>query len=153
MLSVHDALYQIHRLQAARQGLSPLAYTEFCCRLGCQSDTDLTQLLAPAQVPLSSWTVPVFVKRTPKPRFELGQLRITPAAAMAIPHQEVLHALRRHARGDWGQLDPADRCENERALRQGGRVLSVFLARSGQRFYVITEPGHEVTTVLLPEDY
>jgi len=32
-------------------------------------------------------------------------------------------------------------------------LLSVYKTRGGLRFYVITEAGRDVTTILLPEDY
>ena len=53
---------------------------------------------------------------------------------------------------DWGQLTTHDRQQNEHALRQGGRLLSVYQSSTGQRFYVITESPRNQTTILLPED-
>jgi len=32
-------------------------------------------------------------------------------------------------------------------------VLSAYESATGMKFWVITDPGHEVTTILLPEDY
>ena len=61
--------------------------------------------------------------------------------------------LRRHARGDWGELCRADWEANEQALFSNGRLLSVFYDRTGQKFYIITENDRSITTVLLPEDY
>jgi hypothetical protein len=87
------------------------------------------------------------------PRFPLGAVVITANALDKIPPEEVRAALRRHGQGDWGDLDPHDRAENERALKSGGRLLSVYTARAGTRFYIITEAGRNVTTILLPEDY
>ena len=42
---------------------------------------------------------------------------------------------------------------NERALKHGERLLSVYHTADGTKFYVITEWGCSLTTVLLPEDY
>ena len=67
-----------------------------------------------------------------------------------MPAQEVLQAVARHATGDWGLLNPHDRQQNEDALRQGGRLVSVYQSSTGQRFYVITESSRDLTTVLLP---
>ena len=47
MNPVPDPLYRIHRHQAAQRGVPPLSPDQFCLRLRDQSDTDLTQLLAP----------------------------------------------------------------------------------------------------------
>jgi len=37
--------------------------------------------------------------------------------------------------------------------RQGTRILSVYHAANGTKFWLITEADRSVTTVLLPEDY
>lgn len=88
-----------------------------------------------------------------EPKFSLGQTVVTAGALAALAPHEVVSALSRHATGDWGDLDPHDRAENERALRDGSRLLSVYYSASGVRFYVITEWDRSVTTVLLPEEY
>ena len=78
----------------------------------------------------------------------------TPAALDALHAGDVIAALGRHFAGDWGELCPDDRAENERAIRDGGlRLFSVYRDRRGTRFYVITEADRSATTVLLPEDY
>ena len=87
------------------------------------------------------------------PKFELGQTVATPAALEAIPRAEMLTALGRHSQGDWGDLDKHDRQENELALAQGLRLLSVYYTEDGTKFWIITEADRSVTTVLLPEDY
>ena len=87
------------------------------------------------------------------PRFSPGRVMITPAAARALAGDEITLALRRHLRGDWGDLSTDDRRENDRALFHGGRLLSVYRSRAGERFYVLTESDRAVTTLLLPEDY
>ncbi len=86
-------------------------------------------------------------------KFPLGQTVITSAAMAAIPWPEVLAALGRHTAGDWGEVCDEDRQENERALREGSRLLSVYHSATDVKFYVITEHDRSVTTVLLPEDY
>jgi hypothetical protein len=87
------------------------------------------------------------------PRFALGQTVITSNAASVLPDHEVVEALRRHVRGDWGTLDAEDWAANERALVEGGRLLSAYNSKCGIRFWIITEADRSVTTVLLPEDY
>jgi hypothetical protein len=86
-------------------------------------------------------------------RFSLGRLYITPGAHGALTPADVWLALCRHCRGDWGQLDPDDRKENEAALQQGRRLLSAYHSRQGVAFWIITEADRSATTVLLPEDY
>ena len=142
-----DPLYQIHQCQAARRGQSPLAYEEFRARVPTTYDTDLTGLLFPAV----RMAVQVPVQREPK--FSLGQICITAAAAKAVQPDERLKAFARHAAGDWGTLDAKDWAANEEALRGGGRLLSVYATADGCRFYVITESDRQSTTLLLPDDY
>ena len=147
MKSAHDTLYRIHQLQAARSGQMALPYEDFLTRLPSAYETNLTGLLLPP--------VPVAVKITVRhaPKFSLGRLCITAAAAQVLSSQEVLQAVARHAAGDWGELDTDDWAANEKALRNGGRLLSVYETNGGSRFYVITESDRQVTTLLLPEDY
>jgi hypothetical protein len=63
--------------------------------------------------------------------------------------------LTRHARGDWGDIDPEDRGVNEAALAQGARIMSVYKLAddSDERIWIITEADRSSTTVLLPSDY
>ena len=147
MNPARDTLYQVHQFQAARRGQPPLPHDLFRARLATTFETDLTGLLTPPPTP----TVRVEVRRRPK--FELGRMCITAAASRAVPPEEVAKALARHVVGDWGDLDAHDWAANEQALRDGGRLLSVYQTAEGCRFYVITEPSRELTTLLLPEDY
>ena len=87
------------------------------------------------------------------PPVPLGQTVATPAALAAVSRPDILAALRRHAAGDWGEVDAEDRAANDDALTTGGRLLSVFRSASGTPFWVVTEADRSVTTVLLPEDY
>jgi hypothetical protein len=87
------------------------------------------------------------------PRFPLGRVVITPNAMERVPQEDILDALRRHARGDWGDLDDNDREENERSLKEGFRLLSAYRASNGTKFWIISEADRTVTSILLPEDY
>ncbi len=86
--------------------------------------------------------------------FPLGRILATPGAleALRAVGEGPLHLLSRHASGDWGELDPHDRCENELALRFGRRLLSSYPVGEG-RVWIITEADHSCTTILLPEEY
>lgn len=86
-------------------------------------------------------------------KFKLGQTVITPNAMNRIPAQEVLAALGRHVEGDWGDVCEEDRQENEHSLNRYLRLLSVYHASDGTKFWIITEADRSATTVLLPEDY
>lgn len=85
-------------------------------------------------------------------RFPLGRLVITANAAARLTGDEVADGIARHARGDWGDLTPADAAENDLALLEGLRLLSAY-GRGDRRFWIITEADRSATTVLLPDDY
>lgn len=83
----------------------------------------------------------------------LGRVLATPGVLLAVPPDELLAALDRHARGDWGDIDDDDREQNERGLVAGCRVLSVYKTTAGVVFWVITEADRASTTALMPEEY
>ncbi len=66
---------------------------------------------------------------------------------------DVLVAIGRHLRGDWGDLDDHDKRENDFSLTHRLRLLSAYHDRSGIKFWIITEADRSATTVLLPDDY
>ena len=84
-------------------------------------------------------------------KFNLGRLLITANAASSLDAGSVADAVRRHASGDWGDLDAHDVRENERSTRNGWRVLSSYPVGEG-RVWVITEADRAVTTILLPDE-
>ena len=56
------------------------------------------------------------------------------------------------ASGDWGDLTPADKRENNLSLKEGYRIFSSYNTSDG-KLWIITEADRSVTTFLLPEDY
>lgn len=89
------------------------------------------------------------------PRLEvpLGRVLITPGAQAALTPEEILTALNRHVRGDWGDVDAEDRAENDRSFRHGFRILSAYQSKHGEPFWIITEADRSSTTLLLPSEY
>ena len=87
------------------------------------------------------------------PTFPLGQLVATPNALDHITQDDIMAALQRHAAGDWGDVCAEDKQSNDRAVVEGTRILSVYHAANGTKFWIITEAGFSATTILLPEDY
>ncbi len=88
-------------------------------------------------------------------RFDLGYVVQTPGAQEALDaafHSPVEFLLR-HKQGDWGELEPEDLLENERALVHGSRLVSAYHTRQDDKLWVITEWDRSVTTVLLPREY
>ena len=90
---------------------------------------------------------------SPRIDVPLGRLLITPGAQAALTPEEILTALNRHVRGDWGDVGPEDRAENEHSFRHGFRILSAYQSNQGDPFWIITEASRESTTILLPSEY
>lgn len=84
--------------------------------------------------------------------FPLGQIVVTTNAVTRLSRREIHAGLRRHAGGDWGDLDDEDRQQNELALKHGCRLLSAY-GQGDRKFWVITEADRSATTILLPSDY
>ena len=85
--------------------------------------------------------------------FRLGRMVATRNALARLTQADILDAIKRHQAGDWGELDEHDRQANDRALKDGTRLLSVYHCANGIRFWVITEADRSATTLLMPEDY
>lgn len=83
----------------------------------------------------------------------LGKTVITAGALEVLSDMDINTALARHQSGDWGEVTKADQRANDRALKNGGRILSAYTSADGTRFWIITEADRSYTTVLLPEDY
>jgi hypothetical protein len=91
----------------------------------------------------------------PVVRFNPGTVVATPGVldALETNHQNAVHFLARHLRGDWGDLDPEDQQANDHALTTGGRLLSAYHLRNGTKLWIITEWDRSSTCLLLPSEY
>lgn len=95
------------------------------------------------------------------PLFPLGQVVATCGALETAPQERLMASLARHARGDWGCVDPDDAITNDEAVQDGSRILSAYpidtakpCAGYGENcLWIITEADRSVTTILLPEEY
>jgi hypothetical protein len=89
------------------------------------------------------------------PRFPLGQVVATPGALAALEaaRADLLDLLRRHAQGDWGDIEPDDRRANDEAVTNGDRILSAYTLSGDVRVWLITEADRSVTTLPLPEEH
>ena len=87
----------------------------------------------------------------PKAGLALGRLLATPGALARLAEFGIPAAalLARHMAGDWGDVDADDRRANDRAVRDGDRVLSAHETTAG-RVWLITEWNR--STTLLPEE-
>lgn len=95
----------------------------------------------------------MFILHPQTARFPLGQLFATPGVLAEVSATDISSALARHAMADWGDLDPEDINENNRALEHGSRLFSAYHSSARVKFWIITEWDRSVTTVLLPSEY
>jgi len=89
------------------------------------------------------------------PLFPAGQIVATPRALALLEesNKSPLEFLSRHLRGDWGDLGPEDKTENELSLKNGFRLLSSYRVTETESLWVITEADRSATTLLLPSEY
>jgi hypothetical protein len=92
--------------------------------------------------------------------FPGGALLMTPAVRDRVADDAqfaefFLSCLRRHFSGDWGDLEPEDKNENDLSVKAGFRILSAYVIPGSQedKIWVITEADRSATTVLFPEEY
>lgn len=91
-------------------------------------------------------------------RFELGKTLMTPGADQEFSQQELGECLKRHHNCDWGDICEEDKGVNERSLKNGSRLLSVYKFEDGRVLWIITEAKDDqgkraCTTLLLPDEY
>ncbi len=85
--------------------------------------------------------------------FKLGAVVATPGILEAVNRTEIILAIMRHRRGDFGDLTEEDRKSNEYAVLHEERILSAYKSSQGVKFWIITEGDRSATTALLPEEY
>ncbi len=85
--------------------------------------------------------------------FTMGQLLATPGALEAINGASFWPYIKRHSQGDWGEIGPEDKAENELSIKHGFRLLSAYNLPEGGRIWIITEADRSATTILTPEEY
>lgn len=83
-------------------------------------------------------------------KFPPGRVFASPFALEALDEDDISDALKRHLVGDWGDVTADDKAGNDRAVEEGGPILSTYRGRDGESFWVMTEADRSVTVVLLP---
>lgn len=94
------------------------------------------------------------------PLFKLGEIVATPGALEALERagQTPLELIVCHVAGEWGTVCAEDAEANNEALKDGSRLLSAYVLKTGVRLWIITEAQDDqgnraATTILLPENY
>ena len=86
-------------------------------------------------------------------KFDLGRIVMTRGVNRMVRNGlDPIDYIRRHARGDWGDLDEGDKRRNEEAVDKGLRILSAYETEHG-KIWIITEADRHATTVLRPDEY
>lgn len=90
--------------------------------------------------------------------FSLGKIVQTAGVADSVNSLIVMACLRRHSRGDWGDLCVEDANENDKAIEyrdEEGLAARLFSVYDFDDFelWVITEWDESVTTILFPSEY
>jgi hypothetical protein len=86
-------------------------------------------------------------------KFRVGRIVTTQDALIQLTQEDILTGTQRHQAGDWGELDEADTSENQRALSDGGRLVSVYRSLLGVKFTITTDADRQTSTVDLYRDW
>jgi hypothetical protein len=92
--------------------------------------------------------------------FKPGRILASPGCIEELERagQSLWEFMARHIAGDWGVVDAEDAEANNQALKDGSRLLSAYLLKTGEKIWIITEAenddGHRVaTTGIKPSEY
>lgn len=89
-----------------------------------------------------------------EPRFSLGEILSTYDAEQVFEKAFMGMCLKRHAHGDWGDLDADETEENDQAFLAGNEeIRSVYSDPNGRVLWIVTAYDHSETTMMLPEQY
>ena len=90
-----------------------------------------------------------------KPRFSSSVIVATTGAdlALAAADEDPRIFLARLFSGVWGDMPDEDKRTNDRSLVTKSMLMSSYSLKDGVIIWIITDPGHQTTTILLPQDY
>lgn len=92
-------------------------------------------------------------------RFEVGEVVIADGCRETIEEELdssepsvqnfLARRLTRHVQGDWGEIGEEDWVANNRALREGRRLVSVYPTPAGRTVLIVTNATRERTEIRL----
>lgn len=90
-------------------------------------------------------------------KFELGQIVCTRDVSNLMAKdaefkKDVMNALQKYMKGDWGITYEEDKQLNDEAINTGDRILAAYMTEHG-KIWIITEADRSATTVLFPDEY
>lgn len=93
--------------------------------------------------------------------FYLGKLVFTEGGDRILdleePDEDLLDLLKRHVSGDWGEVSQEEKDRDDKAIKDGSRIMSAYTLSTGKKIIILTEAsnklGHrEVTRILASEE-
>ena len=85
-----------------------------------------------------------------KAKFRPVMLLFTQEIERLLTSDEIRDSFLRHLSGDWGNVCDESAKAYNRCLKLRLRLFSRFESETGIEYWVITEPGHKLTSMLLP---
>lgn len=90
-------------------------------------------------------------------KFDLGSLVATKTIAGKMSKDVefgkfVVDALRKYAKGDWGDISDEDRLKNDEAIKNGDRIFARYYkdGDKSREIWILTERDRRVTAVSSP---
>ena len=65
---------------------------------------------------------------------------------------ELLKIIKRYWQKDWGDISDDDKKRNKKALKSKEMVRALYYTSKG-KIYIITDAGHQATTILFASEY
>lgn len=94
-----------------------------------------------------------------KAKFELGRVVVARGIDDRMERDPtfkrfIQRSLGRYMNCDWGDTDEEDANSNNEALKEGERLIAVYiLPNTDVKIWIITEWDRSVTTILFPDEY
>ncbi|WP_289143050.1 hypothetical protein [uncultured Brevibacillus sp.] len=83
-------------------------------------------------------------------RFSMGEILVAEEVKQRIAEEDQMICLNRHAQCDWGDIDPAIKELNEKALSEGSQSLySAYTTSTEIKLYIITTPERDKTMLMV----
>ncbi len=94
------------------------------------------------------------------PLFKAGRLLATPGCLAAVEKSgdNLWSFFSRHLAGDWGVVGAEDAEANSISVKDGSRIISAYLLKTGEKIWIITEAEDDhgnraASTAILPSEY
>lgn len=89
--------------------------------------------------------------------FELGKVVLTQGISNKMLdsnrfYNQVIKALERYKKQDWGEICEEDKMSNDMAVKLGDRILASYETSDG-KIWITTDWDRRYTTILFPEEY